>query len=137
MLERLDEFQGLDGSDHESVVLLGMGGSSPPEVLRRTFAIENFYVWIPPIPRRSATRADDRRRRRSLVAASKSGSTLETRCQLDYFLKRGRGFAAITDPGSELEGFARAHDFEWVTFTSRRSAAATQCSRRSGWFRRR
>ena len=56
MLERLDEFQGLDGSDYESVVLLGMGGSSlGPEVLRRTFAIENFTFWIPPIPARSAT----------------------------------------------------------------------------------
>ena len=116
MLERLDEFQGLDGSDYESVVLLGMGGSSlGPEVLRRTFAIENFHVLDTTHP--SAIRELEQTidvEGALFVAASKSGSTLETRCQLDYFLKRGRGFAAITDPGSELEAFAREHDFEWV-----------------------
>ena len=116
MLERLDEFQGLDGSDYESVVLLGMGGSSlGPEVLRRTFAIENLHVLDTTHP--SAIRDLERTidvEAALFVAASKSGSTLETRCQLDYFLKRGRGCAAITDPGSELEAFAREHDFEWV-----------------------
>ena len=116
MLERLDEFQGLDGSAYESVVLLGMGGSSlGPEVLRRTFAIENFHVLDSTHP--SAIRELEQTidvEGALFVAASKSGSTLETRCQLEYFLKRGRGFAAITDPGSELEAFAREHEFEWV-----------------------
>jgi len=49
------------------------------------------------------------------VAASKSGTTLETRCHLDYFWekagKRGELFAAITDPGSELESLARERGF--------------------------
>jgi hypothetical protein len=49
------------------------------------------------------------------VAASKSGTTLETRSQLDYFLGRdGGSFAAITDPGTELEQFAHEHEFAWV-----------------------
>ncbi len=48
------------------------------------------------------------------IAASKSGTTLETRCQLDYFLARGGTFAAITDPGTELDELARERDFAWV-----------------------
>jgi hypothetical protein len=49
------------------------------------------------------------------IAASKSGTTLETRCHLDYFWakagKRGERFAAITDPGSELQSLARERGF--------------------------
>jgi len=93
-----------------------MGGSSlAPEVLRLTFAVEGFHVLDTTHP--SAIRRLDGRldRDRTLfVAASKSGTTLETRCQLDYFLKGGGTFAAITDPGSELERFAREQDFAWV-----------------------
>src|SRR5207302_1846580 len=49
------------------------------------------------------------------VSSSKSGSTLETRSHTDYFWekagKRGNRFAAITDPGSELEHLARERGF--------------------------
>jgi len=49
------------------------------------------------------------------IAASKSGSTLETRCHLDYFWdktgKRGEHFVAITDPGSELADLAQERNF--------------------------
>ena len=52
------------------------------------------------------------------IAASKSGTTLETRSHLDYFWdkagKRGEFFAAITDPGSELESLARERGFVGV-----------------------
>ncbi|HET7857162.1 MAG TPA: hypothetical protein VFL41_11955 [Gaiellaceae bacterium] len=116
MLERLDELDTLERG-FDDVVLLGMGGSSlAPEVLRRTFAAERFHVL-------DTTHASAiRRLEESLdldstlfVAASKSGTTLETRCQLDYFLAQGRGaFAAITDPGTELETLAREHGFAWV-----------------------
>lgn len=114
MLERVP--QGLDRGAYEDVVLLGMGGSSlAPEVLKRTFAVEDFHVLDTTHP--SAIR----RLEQSIdvegalfVAASKSGTTLETRCQLDYFLSRGSSFAAITDPGTELEQFAHEHDFVWV-----------------------
>jgi transaldolase / glucose-6-phosphate isomerase len=49
------------------------------------------------------------------VAASKSGTTLETRSHLDFFWeragKRGEFFAAIADPGSELERVAKERGF--------------------------
>ena len=117
MLERLEELDGLE-SDFEHVVLLGMGGSSlAPEVIRRTFAAHKLHVLDTTHPsaiRRLEDRVD--LGRTLFIAASKSGTTLETRSQLDYFLERGGGasFAAITDPGTELEQFARDHDFAWV-----------------------
>jgi hypothetical protein len=48
------------------------------------------------------------------ISASKSGSTLETRSHTDYFHAKGGLWAAITDPGSDLEQYARAHEFEAV-----------------------
>jgi hypothetical protein len=114
MLERAPF--GLDRGAFEDVVLLGMGGSSlAPEVLKRTFAVEGFHVLDTTHP--SAIRRLEKAidvEGALFVAASKSGTTLETRCQLDYFLDRGGGFAAITDPGSALEAFAQEHDFLWV-----------------------
>jgi transaldolase / glucose-6-phosphate isomerase len=117
MLERLEELESLE-SDFDHVVLLGMGGSSlAPEVIRRTFAAEKLHVLDTTHP--SAIRRLEERvdlARTLFVAASKSGTTLETRSQLDYFRELGGGasFAAITDPGTELEQFAQAHDFAWV-----------------------
>ena len=117
MLERLEVLERLE-SDFDHVVLLGMGGSSlAPEVIRRTFAAEKLHVLDTTHP--SAIRRLEEQldlSRTLFVAASKSGTTLETRSQLDYFMDRGGGatFAAITDPGTELEQFARAHDFPWV-----------------------
>ena len=119
MLERVEELDGLD-SDYDDVVLLGMGGSSlAPEVIRRTFAVDKLHVLDTTHP--SAIRRLEQRLdvvgRTLFVAASKSGTTLETRSQLDYFMGRERGenrFAAITDPDTELEHFARANDFVWV-----------------------
>ena len=55
---------------------------------------------------------------KNFAAASKSGSTLETRSHADYFWektgKRGRRFVAITDPGSELEKTAHKRGFRHV-----------------------
>ena len=101
-------------------VLLGMGGSSlAPEVLRRSFAVESFHVLDTTHP--EAIRALERRldlERTLFIAASKSGTTLETRSHLDYFWeragKRGARFAAITDPGSELERVAEERGFRAV-----------------------
>jgi phosphoglucose isomerase-like protein len=117
MLERLEELEGLE-SDFDHFVLLGMGGSSlAPEVIRRTFAADKLHVLDTTHP--SAIRRLEEQldlSRTLFVAASKSGTTLETRSQLDYFLERGGGakFAAITDPGTELEQYARDRDFAWV-----------------------
>ena len=116
MLERLEELESLE-RDFDHVVLLGMGGSSlAPEVIRRTFAAEKLHVLDTTHPnaiRRLEGGLDPSRT--LFVAASKSGTTLETRSQLDYFLDRGAGaFAAITDPGTELEQFANERGFLWV-----------------------
>jgi transaldolase / glucose-6-phosphate isomerase len=101
----------------DTFVLLGMGGSSlAPEVIRRTFESDSFHVLdtTHPAALRRATETLDFDAT-LFVAASKSGSTLETRCHLDYFWekagKRGELFAAITDPGSELESLARERGF--------------------------
>ncbi|HEY3051747.1 MAG TPA: hypothetical protein VGJ40_08460 [Gaiellaceae bacterium] len=117
MLERIDELEALD-RDFDEFVLLGMGGCSlAPEVIRRTFGVTGLQVLDtthPTVIRRLEGQLD--LDRTLFVAASKSGTTLETRSQLDYFLDRGKGasFAAITDPGTELERFAHDHDFVWV-----------------------
>ena len=102
------------------VVLLGMGGSSlAPEVLRRTFGRESFHVLDTTHPRAIRRLAESLDLQRTLfVAASKSGTTLETRSHLDFFWaragKKGRRFVAVTDPGSELEQLARKRGFRAV-----------------------
>jgi transaldolase / glucose-6-phosphate isomerase len=101
----------------DTFVLLGMGGSSlAPEVIRHTFESESFHVLdtTHPAALRRATETLDFDAT-LFIAASKSGTTLETRCHLDYFWekagKRGELFAAITDPGSELGSLARERNF--------------------------
>ena len=115
MQERLEELAALP-RDFDDIVLLGMGGSSlAPEVLRRVFDVGRFHVLDtthPSAVRRLEERLDPART--LFVAASKSGTTLETRSHLDYFLERGGTFGAITDPGSELESLARERDFAFV-----------------------
>ncbi|MGZ4338790.1 MAG: glucose-6-phosphate isomerase [Gaiellaceae bacterium] len=104
----------------DDVVLCGMGGSSlAPEVLRRTFEVDRFHVLDTTHPR--AIRALEEKldlERTFFVSSSKSGTTLETRSHTDYFwekaAKRGDMFAAVTDPGSELERLARERGFRAV-----------------------
>jgi transaldolase/glucose-6-phosphate isomerase len=85
-------------------------------VIRRTFESDSFHVLdtTHPAALRRVTETLDFDAT-LFVAASKSGTTLETRCHLDYFWekagKRGELFAAITDPGSELESLARERGF--------------------------
>jgi len=104
----------------DTFVLLGMGGSSlAPEVLRLTFGAEGFHVLdtTHPAAIRRLTESLDLDATMFLVA-SKSGTTLETRCHLDWFWEqnggRGEYFVAITDPGSELESLARERGFTAV-----------------------
>jgi len=112
----LEEFAA-DVSDRiDAVVLLGMGGSSlAPEVIRRTFAVDAFHVLDSTHPQ--AIRDLEARidvQRTLFVSSSKSGSTLETRSQTDYFWSLhpdGAYFAAVTDPGSELEQLAAERGF--------------------------
>jgi transaldolase / glucose-6-phosphate isomerase len=116
----LTEFATGAAGDVDDVVLLGMGGSSlAPEVLRRAFGHDRFHVLDTTHPKAIRRLADALDLRRTLfVGASKSGTTLETRSHLDFFWeragKRGAQFAAITDPGSELEQLAKQRGFRAV-----------------------
>jgi transaldolase / glucose-6-phosphate isomerase len=105
MRERLDALMEFASSvEMDDVVLLGMGGSSlAPEVMRRVFGAERFHVLDTTHP--SAIRRLEQSielERTLFLAASKSGTTIETRCHVDYFRDRGARFAVITDPGSPL-----------------------------------
>ena len=102
--------------DVSSFVLLGMGGSSlAPEVMRRAVEADSFHVLDSTHP--AAVRSLESRIDPDdtlFVVSSKSGTTLETRCHLDYFWRKGRRFAAVTDPGSELEELGRERKFAAV-----------------------
>jgi len=120
--EDLDLFLTLADDVHgrfDEVVLLGMGGSSlAPEVLRRAFGGERLHVLDTTHPRAIRALLDRLDLGRTLfVAASKSGTTLETRSHVDFFWKRaphGEQWVAITDPGSPLEELARRRGFRAI-----------------------
>ncbi len=108
----------LDG-EFDAVVLLGMGGSSlAPEVLRLSFRAAGFHVLDTTHPQ--AIRELEAKldlSRTLFIAASKSGSTLETRSHADHFwskTRNGQQWVAITDPGSTLEELARKRDFRAI-----------------------
>jgi transaldolase/glucose-6-phosphate isomerase len=117
MQERIDElreFADEARTQFETFVLLGMGGSSlAPEVLKRTFGATRLHVLDtthPAMLRHAAQFLD--LGKTMFVVSSKSGTTLETRSHFDYYWEQaganGNQFAAVTDPGSELEQVA--HD---------------------------
>jgi glucose-6-phosphate isomerase len=108
----LREFAGQARASFETFVLLGMGGSSlAPEVLKRTFGAKNLHVLdtTHPAMLRHADELLDLSGTMFIVS-SKSGTTLETRSQFEYYWERvgrdGEQFVAVTDPGSELEQLA-------------------------------
>ena len=120
MQERIEELEAFALSVYEDgltdVVLAGMGGSSlAPEVLRQTFGAARFHVLDTTHPK--AIRALEQRLdlgKTLFLVSSKSGSTLETRSHMDYFWEQvadGSHFAAVTDPGSDLERAAGERDF--------------------------
>jgi transaldolase/glucose-6-phosphate isomerase len=109
----------------ETVVLLGMGGSSlAPEVFERTFGsgdrLRVLDTTHPETVRRLAATLD--RESTLFVVSSKSGSTIETRTLQEYFWRwageegrdAGRHFVAITDPGSSLERLAASRHMHRV-----------------------
>ena len=125
MRERVHELMGFAaGVDVDDVVLLGMGGSSlAPEVMRRLFGAERFHVLDTTHPtaiRRLEASIDIGRT--LFFAASKSGTTLETRSHTDYFRELGGRFAVITDPGSPLAELSKDVFYGEPTIGGRYSA---------------
>lgn len=110
------------------VLLLGMGGSSlAPEVLRQAFGPREGYPVLhvldstePETVARAREEADPKDT--LYIVASKSGTTTEPLRFMDYFwgqvkaagITPGENFAAITDPGSHLESYAKEHGFRKV-----------------------
>ncbi|MEJ2375000.1 MAG: bifunctional transaldolase/phosoglucose isomerase [Pseudolabrys sp.] len=108
-------------------VLLGMGGSSlGAEVLARTFGnAENYpelLILDSTDPAQIHAIEQELDLARTLfIVSSKSGTTLEPNILKAYFFERvkkalgddqaGAHFAAITDPGSKLEGLAESDGF--------------------------
>jgi transaldolase / glucose-6-phosphate isomerase len=117
MLDAVSRFADSLHDAVDNVVLFGMGGSSlAPEVLRKTFGVDWFHVLDTTHPKAiRALEAQIDLERTLFVAASKSGTTLETRSHLEYFWeksgKHAPHFAAVTDPGSDLERLARERNF--------------------------
>lgn len=118
-----DEIQA-EGFKH--VVVLGMGGSSLcVETLRRVLPLAagrpRLHVLDSTHPDNVLALERELDLERSLfIVASKSGSTMEPNCYMDYFwdlvarrpgAKPGRQFVAITDPGTSLEKLSRERSF--------------------------
>lgn len=110
------------------ILLMGMGGSSLcPEVLAITFGIANFHILDSTVPAQVRSIEEKLDLRSTLfIVASKSGSTLEPNCFLEYFFERivriagreaaGTQFIAITDPGSQLEETAKTAGFRHIIY---------------------
>jgi transaldolase/glucose-6-phosphate isomerase len=110
-----------DGFTH--ALLLGMGGSSlAPEVFRRVFGVAEGKLDLGVLDTThpdaiAAVESGAPIGRTLFVVSSKSGTTVETRSHMAYFLDRvgdGSRFVAITDPGSPLEAAARESGFRAV-----------------------
>jgi transaldolase/glucose-6-phosphate isomerase len=123
MRERVDEILAFVESlvsEITTFVLLGMGGSSlAPEVFRRSFGADFLHVLDTTHPAEIQRLSESIDLERTLfIASSKSGTTVETRAQLDYFWEkagaRGDRFVAVTDPRSALEEVARERGFRAV-----------------------
>ena len=116
----------------ESVVLLGMGGSSLcPEVLSLTFGQQagfpKMHIVDSTDPEQVKAIRDSVDLAKSLViVASKSGSTLEPNILKQYFFDEmvkavgsdaaGSHFLAITDPGSKMQQVATDDKFRTILF---------------------
>ncbi|MFP5249318.1 MAG: bifunctional transaldolase/phosoglucose isomerase [Acidobacteriota bacterium] len=120
------------GTGFESVLLLGMGGSSLcPEVLSVTFGRQSQYPALHIVdstdPAQIKAIRDKVDLSRTLViVSSKSGSTLEPNILKQYFFeemtkavgadKAGSHFLAITDPGSKMEQVAKDGGFRHIFY---------------------
>ena len=122
----------VESSDFQSVVLLGMGGSSLcPEVLAKTFGQRPGFPELRIVdstdPAQVKAACDEVNLGETLVVvASKSGSTLEPNILKQFFFDEirravgaeaaGSRFMAITDPGSKLEQVAKVDGFRGIFY---------------------
>lgn len=130
-IERLREISDwARSSDHEHLLLLGMGGSSLwPDVMTRTFGRRPGFPELTVLDstdpgRIRAVEAGLDLARTLVLVASKSGTTLEPNILMAHFFERlreqlgadgaGRRFVAVTDPGSELERVAGRDGFRRI-----------------------
>ncbi len=122
-------FQEIKARGFRDVLLLGMGGSSRcAEVLSLTFGgsegFPKLHVLDSTVPSQVARAKSKLSPEHTLyIVASKSGTTTEANVLCDTFLEEtkkvvgknaGGHFAAITDPGTPLEAFARQAGFAYV-----------------------
>ena len=103
------------------LLLIGMGGAVlAPEVLAQTQEGKGLrlHVLDTTSPDEINTVINSLNLETTIfIISSKSGSTLETRMLCSYFWEKisdPRRFIAITDVGTELEEFARSHQFRHV-----------------------
>ncbi len=129
-LQKVADYQAFaeDAKQFESIVLLGMGGSSLcPEVLSITFGVKNFYILDSTVPAQIKTLESKIDLAKTLfIVASKSGSTLEPNCFKQYFYQKvsetvgadnaGKQFVAITDPNSKMQTVAERDNFRKIFF---------------------
>ncbi len=122
----------VEAADFETVLLLGMGGSSLcPEVLSLTFGQRPGFPALRIVdstdPEQVWTARNEVNLANTLVVvASKSGSTLEPNVLKQYFFNEmknavgadeaGSHFVAITDPGSKMEQVAKEDGFRYIFY---------------------
>jgi glucose-6-phosphate isomerase len=121
---RLETFaQQATAEGFETVVLLGMGGSSlAAEVFMTTFGAADGALQLIVLDTThpaTVTRvtAQLELAKTMFIVASKSGTTTETLSHFAHFwalAPDGARFVAITDPGSPLQALAREHGFRRV-----------------------
>ena len=128
-LETYREFQReVESANFKDVLLMGMGGSSLcPEVLAKTFGIDNFHILDSTVPAQVLTAESRLDVANTLfIVASKSGTTLEPNCFKQYLFDRvskavgpenaGKQFVAITDPGSKMQTIAETDGFRKIMY---------------------
>lgn len=129
-LAKIEEYKQFakDAKNFETVVLLGMGGSSLcPEVLAETFGVKNFHILDSTVPAQIKTLESKLNIEKTLfIVASKSGSTLEPNTFFQYFYNlvsekfgadtAGNQFVAITDPDSKMQKVAEEKNFRKIFF---------------------
>ncbi|MCS6975840.1 MAG: bifunctional transaldolase/phosoglucose isomerase [Gemmatales bacterium] len=116
-------------SGWKQAVVLGMGGSSLcPEVLRQTFGTRPGFPELHVLDSTVPGQILDLESRLDLshtlfLVSSKSGTTVESNMLMHYFWDRveqatggepGPHFAAVTDPGTDLERLARQRGFRRI-----------------------